>query len=196
MGRQAWLSVLGLYEYDNTIFSQMYVPTGMDRQVLIDNILLECAELEVLLPDPTVMKKAIAFWSASQKYVWDELFESTQFNYNPIWNKDGIIEETETRDLTATRDLKSTDDGTDTMKRSAYNSSTFQNHDQETTDHDYTDTGTVKDTGTIKRSRTEKGNIGITTTQQMIQEQREVVQFDIYGYIVRSFKERFCIMVY
>ena len=45
-------------------------------------------------------------------------------------------------------------------------------------------------------SRTEHGNIGLTSTQQLIREQREVVQFDIYDYIAQSFKKRFCICVY
>lgn len=208
MGRQAWLSILGLYEYDDTIFNNMYVPAGMDKDLLVNNILMECAELEILLPEPDVLRRAIGFWSRSQAKVWDKLYESTQFVYNPIWNKDGVIKETETHnlseihDLTATRDLKGTLDATDTDKRAAYNSSSFQNQDQTTLDHDTTDTGTVKDTGTLKdtgtitRDRTEQGNIGITTTQQMIKEEREVDQFSIYDYIVRSFKERFCILVY
>lgn len=208
MGRQAWISILGLYNYDNHIFDTMYCPAGMDKDLLINNILMECAELEILLPDPDVLRQEIGFWSRSQARVWDKLFESTQFVYNPIWNKDGVINETETRDLTETpdltdtRDLKTTDKGDITNSRSAYNASGFQNQEKDNHNLDYTDTGTIKytgtrkDTGTITRERTEKGNIGITTTQQMIKEEREVDQFSIYDYIVRSFKERFCIMVY
>ena len=220
MGRQAWISVLGLYNYDSTLFDGMYTPMGMDKQLLVDNILLECAELEILLPDPNVLKQAISFWSRSQARVWDKLMASTQFVYNPIWNKEGIIKEKETRDLTETHDLTDTRnntetrnlagtlDATDTDKRSAYNATTFQNQEQHILDHDSTDTGTVsnagtakdtgtlKDSGTINRERVEQGNIGITTTQQMIKEEREVSEFNMYDYIVRSFKERFCIMVY
>lgn len=64
------------------------------------------------------------------------------------------------------------------------------------------DTGTVvdagADTGTVETRRTgnAKGNIGVTTAQQMIEEERAVVQFNIYDYIVDSFKKRFCILVY
>lgn len=184
MGRQSWISITGLYNYDPTIFDDMYLSDGMDKDLLINNLLIECAELEVLLPDPDIIRKAIGFWSHAQAAVWDKLFATTQLEYNPIWNKDGVIAETETRDL------KTTLDGTDTDQRSAYNASTFQNQEKTIIDHDATDTGTVK------RVRREQGNIGITTTQQMIKEEREVDQFSIYDYIVRSFKERFCIMVY
>ena len=184
MGRQAWISILGLYEYDPSIFNGMVLPDGVDRSVLINNILVECAELEILLPEPDVLKRAISFWSRSQLQVWTKLYESTQYDYNPIWNKDGIIKETETRDLSGTSG------GTDTDQTSAFNSSVFQNADKTIMDRNYADGGT------ITREREEHGNIGVTTTQQMIKEQREVVQFNIYDYILRAFKERFCIMVY
>ena len=196
MARRSWLSIMGLYDYDNTIFDDMYIPVGMDKETLISNILIECAELEVLLPDASVMKQAIAFWSNAQAKVWDKLYETTELEYNPLWNKDAHYTETETHDLTATRNLASTDDGTDTEKRSAYNATGFQNQQQTTTDHDYTDTGTVKDQGTITRERTEYGNIGVTSSMQLIEAQRDVVKFNMYDYITRSFKERFCILIY
>ena len=184
MGRQSWISVTGLYNFDNTLFDTMYCPAGMDKDILTANILLECAELEVLLPNPAIMKQAIEYWSNAQASIWDKLWETTQFDYNPIWNKDGMIKETETRNLAATLD------GSDTDQRSAYNASTFQNQEKTIIDHDSTDTGT------ITREREEHGNIGVTTTQQMIKEEREVDQFNMYDYIVRSFKERFCLVVY
>lgn len=40
------------------------------------------------------------------------------------------------------------------------------------------------------------GNIGVTTTQKMIEEERRVSGFNIYDYIADSFKKRFCILVY
>lgn len=196
MGRQSWISITGLYNYDPTIFDDMYLPAGMDQDLTVNNIMLECAELEVLLPDPDAMKQAISFWSHAQATVWDKLWDTTQLEYNPIWNKDGVIKEVETHDLKATRNLNSTDTGSITNQRSAYNASTFQNQEKDIHDLAGTDTGDITDTGTLTRERTEKGNIGITTTQQMIKEEREVSQFNMYDYIVRSFKERFCIMVY
>lgn len=42
----------------------------------------------------------------------------------------------------------------------------------------------------------EQGNIGVTTTQAMINEQREIVTFNIYSYIIEAFKKRFMIQIY
>lgn len=40
------------------------------------------------------------------------------------------------------------------------------------------------------------GNIGVTTTQQMIRQERETVLFNMYKVITDSFIERFCLMIY
>ena len=196
MANNAWLSIMGVYEYDDTIFDGMELPDGIDRNLVINNILMECAELELLIAEPFFLKRAIRFWSLASFNVFKKLNETTKFNYNPIWNKDGVIEETETRDLLNTRNLKNEHRGDNKYDKAAYDETDYQNVDRERFNEDYNDTGTLKDTGTVKRSRTEKGNIGITTTQQMIKEEREIDTFNIYEYITRSFKERFCILVY
>lgn len=71
---------------------------------------------------------------------------------------------------------------------------------------DATNTGTVsidkKDTESLDRKRDNLrtgrafGNIGVTTTQQMIQQERETVMFNMYKVITDSFVDRFCLMVY
>ena len=216
------LSILGLYSWDNTIFDDLALPQhtyideddeeqtedAIDRQILVDNLLMDLAEISVIITDPDVMKLAIKSWSASCLPVWQALWDTTQYEYNPIWNKDGTVTEVEERDLekvtdaTETRDLTGSNDVQVDSKRSAFNSTTQQPVDQVITDQDTTDGGTIDydntltDSGSITRTRTEQGNIGITTTQQMIKDQRDVVSFNIYRVIIEDFKQRFCIMVY
>ena len=72
MSTQVTLSILGLYKYDNTLFDGMVVPSSLDKNLIIDNILMELAELEVIYPDPDFMKFAIARWSAKQKFAWED----------------------------------------------------------------------------------------------------------------------------
>lgn len=178
------LSVMGLYQYDNSIFDTMELPDGVQRDVVVANILVECAELEILLPDPEVLKQSISYWSKANLQIWQKLYNSTQFEYNPIWNKDGTVTETETRNL------KSTAESEAKNAVSAFNSETMR--DQAQTNNK----GEGTDTGTITRSRIEKGNIGVTTTQQMIKEEREISNFSIYAYITQAFKRMYCLGVY
>lgn len=53
-----------------------------------------------------------------------------------------------------------------------------------------------EDQGKITRELHTSGNIGVTTTQAMIEEERKVVQFCIDDYIINSFKRKFCVLVY
>ena len=48
----------------------------------------------------------------------------------------------------------------------------------------------------ITHSYTEYGNIGVTTTQQMLQAQRDLAMFNIFDLITKDFIKQFCIMVY
>lgn len=102
-----WMDMIALYQFDNTIFDNFHLPEDLQdkKDVLIDNLLMETAEREVIYPDISFMKGAIDRWSAKQCPVWEELYKTTQYEYNPIWNVDGKVVED--------RDLKGTDYRTD-----------------------------------------------------------------------------------
>lgn len=222
---RATISILGLHNYTNgSVWDSLVLPAGVDRDVVVGNILLECAELEVIYPDPDVMTTAIGLWSAAELDSWRKLYETTRFDYNPIWNKDGTVIETESthrihkelgsEDEKATAESSDTtgihNTGTDTTQVSAYDASTFQDREKNSTAGDSTSHNVTDSSGKTERDidrdnmdaddryyeRKEQGNIGVTTTQQMIKEEREVDQFHIDDYIVQSFKRRFCLLVY
>ena len=185
---------------------------------------METAEREVLYPDPSFLKAAIGAWSNKQSPIWDELYKTTQYEYNPIWNVDGVS--VEDRHLKGTDyrtdDLKMERTHDDTIERThddtitsdngvyGYNSSTLAPESQNTNAHTGTTTdahtGTITDasTGTLKHdtsdtgkiTTTRTGNIGVTSTQSLIQEQREVVKFNILDVIIKDFDNRFILKVY
>ena len=238
------LSILGLYYYDQSLFDNLQLPaefTADDRATLINNLLMDCAELECIYSNFEFCKAAIGFWSKARLHVWQKLYNTMFFDYNPIWNKDGTITETRTKEysdektgstesskttgsstedgIAGSRMLNVTTDNTTTTNQTAgFNSSSLVNKDKSTVDHEYRDTETtgsqrtVTDTGseegsssetgtttgeeTEEYTRVELGNIGVTTTQQMIKEEREVVQFEIDDFIINDFKKQFCILVY
>lgn len=59
-----------------------------------------------------------------------------------------------------------------------------------------TSTGKVTETVVMTHEYTKGGNIGVTTTQQMIEAERESVLFNIYGVVADSFHRTFCLDVY
>lgn len=105
MPRVSTLSIMGLYNYDPTIFDGFRVPESIEsrKQDIIDEICLEGAELEILYSNPDVMKFAITKWTNLNFKIWEELQATREYVYNPIWNKDGTYRETETRDLAGSK---------------------------------------------------------------------------------------------
>lgn len=194
--KRATMSILGLYFQDPDLFSGMVYPDELDRDVLIDSILAECAELEIIYPDPEYMKNLITLWSKKELYNWRKLYETTQFIYNPIWNVDGIVTETETRNLQNRYQQNEGANNKNVNAKTGYNSGAFEDAEQDTGRTDIERGGESADTGSVTRETKRGGNIGVTMTQQMIEAEREVDKFNIYDFIVDSFKRRFCILVY
>ena len=254
MSRSATLSILGLYNWDNTLFDYFSVPEALDKDMLISNLLAELAELEVIYTNPVVMKNLIGVWSAKQIDIWNRLYATTQYEYNPIENYDrnetgtdaGTDSTTHTgsdRSTESVRDGGSegfnstiektgedTITGTDTKGhwKAGFDSAASGDDDglvKETRDQDDGSTtteygNTVKGTSRTTFGKTQSrtgdktygseinsvkngshtlrahGNIGVTTTQEMIRQQREIEQFNLYDIIINEFRNRFCILVY
>lgn len=197
----AILSILGLYNYDPTVMLGLQVPAGMSADDVRDAILLECAELEVIYPNLDTMRSAIALWVRSRLPMWEKIFDTTRLEYNPIENYDRKEAWNDTQKTSLTG--QNTYNGADTTEErtvgfngaaggglgeSPRDSSTVtSNHNTSTSGHNE---------GETTREGRVHGNIGVTTTQKMIQEERDVDRFDMTRYIVDEFKQRFCVLVY
>lgn len=283
--REATLSLLGLYNYDSTVLDLLSLPEALERNTVIKNLLAETAELEILYPNPVVLKNLIGVWSLKEMPVWQKLYDSTIFEYNPIENYDRHEEETTSG--TGSRTHSGTDTHTDTLteggtqgqsgthssteggtqgetsnysmqqggadtvrgtKESLHKVAGFdtpvgasttlveQSSDEETasttTNYGRTENGNGSNTTTFGKTvsgtdgstttfgKTENrtgslqhgeaindqnsgtrnlyvhGNIGTVTAQDMIKQEREIAEFNIIDYIIHSFIERFCLLVY
>lgn len=315
-----YLDLWGMYRYREDLFDFLEMPMGIEKEKLVNAMLLETKDLELLYTDADFMKDCIGMWSHNFWYTWVGWLRSTVQEYNPIENYNRIEwhNNTNERDLTSdrirTRDLTDTDihtrnlsdesernrnlkdshvnstvddastvrsvrDGgsdtntrtddlhqtvTDTpgkittIARTGFNSNvmvpaestTLSGSDKTITDNtgtqtngveygrtqdddttyrnqtdvnltvDYTgneriertlggdESNTVKYTGTDKNLDKDTGsvvdeynahmhgNIGVTTTQQMLKEERDIVDWNIYEMIARHFRDRYCICVY
>lgn len=101
------MSIMGMYNVDNTLFDNLVVPDGVDAQTAVQSILSECWAFNPLLPDPNIMKTQIGLWSKRKEYEWYTLYRSTMFEYNPIENYDRHEEWTDNNTGTDTLDKNS-----------------------------------------------------------------------------------------
>ena len=241
------LSILGLYRYDPNIFDGMSLPNGVDRGLLVDNLVCELGCLEVLYPSAPFMADMIRMWSVKERPTWERMYTAMQLQYNPLENYDRMEEwkddktdrkNNTVKDKTNFNGHNTTiDSNTQTTtnktldhtvtnlttdhKISGYNDSNLVPHSQDIENGATKDVenGVVSDSGNAYQdgyttneregNSTEDstgnavhegrvhGNIGVTTSQQMLQSELDIVpQLNIINYIINSFKNRFCILVY
>ena len=227
------MSVEGLYTMYEDLFAGLQVPEGMDKQTVIDSILLECMELEVLYPRPETMKNMIGIWSAKELPTWNRVYAAEQAEYNPIENYDRHQTDTKTEthsgnDVTAGSTQASSNgqngktttasgnlSDTTTHKFAAFNAGDLldQSQDIQAAQSSNSQTEQAADQQSMQESKTTTlthgeqiggtftsyihGNIGVTTSQQMLESELELApKINTINYIVNSFKMRFCILVY
>lgn len=187
MARGSRISIWGLYQADPTLFSGMVLPSDLNVNVFVDNLLMQYAELEVLYPDADFMKGAIAIWSSMRLPTWNRMQTVLYEDYDPFINikRDEVRTITEERDLlnsgtqNSTNRLTGTDtvetadsrqtSGTTTGKVSAWNETSYSDRDQQVTSGsengsaDQTSTLSHQTTGTATDQTASTGTI--TTTE-------------------------------
>lgn len=179
------LSILGLYTWDSTIFDNMVLPAEIDKETLIDNILMDYAELEVLYPDSDFMKSAIASWSKTRLQAWTKMALVLYEDYDPFIN----IQRDETRTIIQDRDLRGQGVGENSV--SAWNETGYTNRNKSDTEN--TETGTITTTEHFHL----EGDSAITDAQDVARKEIELrAEYNMYDIIKNEFKRRFLIMVY
>lgn len=75
-------------ENGKDLFLNLTVPQGIQKSVLVDNILLRGGEFEVVYSDPDFMQYAIGAWSAKWQRTMQKWIEALSIDYNPLENYD------------------------------------------------------------------------------------------------------------
>lgn len=183
------------------LFEGLTLPAGspLDRDIIINNILMRCGLNYPNFADPYVMKSAIAVWSAKNQYTFEHVAKIYEAEYSPIENYDRYEDmetnrdrtmdddttssneksETITGGNTVTNDLTESHSGKDSTvdenKTSAYDDSNYQPDNKSTSDLTHgekiTNTGTVTtDTNSSKRdSSISSNNKDVTENEKTTQ---------------------------
>lgn len=203
--------------YGKDLFQDLTLPDTLDRDAIISNILLESMQFEAVYTDPAFLQGAIGVWSKKHAWTFNKWAEALQLEYDPIsnydrreeWYDDGTKNtgsKVDTKTDTSGEGYNFYDNTTD-HKVAAYDSDQLH-QDEQTTDENATKTtDSTSSTGSTTGSEDEKttnkrtgrawGNIGVTTSQQMLlSELNEAAVWNITQHITDLFLQEFCIMVY
>ena len=177
----AKITLIGMYNYldaeNDNLFSLLNVPEEIDRETLINNILMVGGEFPVLWANPYFVKNAIGVWSSKNQNTFARIVETLTEDYNPLHNYDRTEEWTD--DTNAESETIN--------QRSAYDATDFQNDSK---------SNSSGKTGNVRKGRA-YGNIGVTTSATMAREEITLRrEFNIYDEITQMFIDEFCVKVY
>lgn len=211
-----YIPLATMYNWDNSLLSQ--IGQGISNLInpiqLQNYILYRYGDYGVIITDVDFFKLSINNWCQINTEKWKNLFETTQYDYNPIHNYDRIEEVSETinttdnttteKNSTNTTQSSANQSGNTQTSKAAFNatvSATMQpvensqnSHELSGNTSDTLNDKTTSDTiGSNNRTLNTKiaGNVGVTTTQEMIQAERDILQYNLYTVIADEFRDAF-----
>lgn len=199
------ITLMNMYDADPTLLDQLALPSEIDRDDFIGRLMIDIGEQEVCITNPRIMKMGIGVWSRGRLPIWEKLIHVQDLEYNPIWNVDGTVTHTGSRSDERQYDRDRTEDTstdeTTTGYISADNSELWSNDTKTETGREESVSEKIGDTesssGNDQWSERRTGNIGVTTTQKMLNEEVEFWSaYDIIRYIINDFAKEFCLLVY
>lgn len=151
----------------------------------------------------------ISLYGKSHKYEYDKLVDTLSLEYNPIENYSMTEKGADTRTPNITQTNKGVNTNTVGVDTSiTTGKTTFDKSNSFINDTKTTNTGTNTDTQDINTTVTtagnektvheftRSGNIGVTTSQQMIQSERELAMFSVVDMFVKAIADIILIGVY
>lgn len=191
-----YITVTGVYSHYQNLFEMMQLPEGVDMETARENILFQCGELELVYSEPSFLRAMIGNWSKRRAYKWKTLQDTTTLEYNPIENYDRQEEWSDEESGTSEAGGNTSTSGNSLDKKKGFEGG------------DLVETSGASDSSTAKTSSTGSsrtkskhsgyvhGNIGVTTSQQMLMSERDVADFSIYDVIAQDFAREFCMYLY
>lgn len=201
------LSFDGLLIGYPSLFDGLQVPDGVNKEVVVENLLISTMELEVMISSGPVMARALAAYSAVMLPSWTRYAKALGLEYNPLDTdkRTRILEHSGEDSNTRSPNLTTTgrNDGSDSTTREVvgFDSAQLQMAEKNTTQlgtgNTITSTGTDTTEGTNKYTDTEtyQGRAG-KSAQSLVAAEIALASENVVAKIVDDIKQKFCLLVY
>ena len=208
----ATITLWGMFRYlqlqEDNLFTNLNLPPEMDVSTFVGVVMQKGGEFEVLYPDADWFKNFIGVWSDKYYAMFERQLRALAIEYDPLENYDrkeewSDLRQSNNKQKNSSSSMSSSiSDREDENNVAAFDSSTYSPKDQSLGKNkiNASDVG-VNDSehrGNKSGLRTGRahGNIGVTTSQQMLQAEWDVAKLNIYEEAADLFLNEFCIYVY
>lgn len=169
----AIITLLGFYSHDHTLFDSLDLPEDVDKQTLVDTILLRGGEYEVMYSNPDLLKELFGSWSRTWKPVFSNWLRANESidevapleNYDRIENWSDSSSNSENESLSTSESVSSSESSRGSSSTSGSDSSSGSESLSERGDISaYDSSGLVANNGGSKSAQS--NNNATTFTQQ------------------------------
>lgn len=159
----AKITLIGMYDYDPTLFDGLTVPESLDKEVLVGNILLRSGDFETLYGSIPFMKQAIGIWSSKMQQTFEKWVEAMNTEYSPLENYDRHEE----WDDKNTGDQTNVRSGNETFGKAGTESNEMLGSEKNVKTGDETHVGSGNETNAFSGSESDTAGGGNTTTNEV-----------------------------
>lgn len=190
--------------HGDDLFGLLNVPEGIDKDTLVDNIKLKAGECPCLYADADFLKESIGVWSRKWQRTFEKWAAALKIEYSPLENYDRYEEYSDSSSgsshSTANDSTHATGNGDTDHLRSSYDSDSYQPHDKDVTSSG-SDSTSDAESSAVNESQSSHtghlhGNIGVTTSQQMLESELSIAEWNVYEHITDLFLEEFILLIY
>lgn len=195
------ISLINITQLYPDLFTGITVPTGLEEGLIVDTIMQKYGSLTPIYPEPELFHSMIISFFMRREWNYTKLVETLNFDYNPLENlqREDITthEENEKTTHNEEENTNSNENGNTENNISGYNTSDYSPDSKQITEYNSgIDKGlnyTHDFNADKKITTTSHGTIGVITSQDMIEKERNVSKFNIYDYIADDFYSEFLI---
>ena len=195
----AKITLIGFYNtYADLIpiFNDLVLPAGIDKELFINSLLLDAGEFEVLYADPDFFRSAVGIWGKKWYRTFEKWYAALQVKYDPLNNYDRTEEWVTDNTTNVTDSSTSSGSTSTTTNKSSYDSSTLTPYESISGTSSGNNSGNSNVTGSEMKTGRAYGNIGVTTSQQMLQSELELQEWNLYQHMIDLFKTELLIPIY
>lgn len=162
----ARLTLWGIYQYDKTLFDNIVLPDGIDKDNLVSEIMRNSGDLYPYHQVPEYLKRNITFWFSRRLFDFDRMYNALRMEYSPIENYDRIED--------IKREYKDSGTDTETLTLGSSTTSKHSGSDTETTtlgssttsSHTGTDTDSAQGSGSNEKGVSAYNEDGYTNREK------------------------------
>lgn len=194
------VTIYGFYQYDSTLFEDVALPSGLDKDLLIRTIMRKSGDLYSYYQQPVELKQNITDWFAAMYENFKRMYEALNVEYDPIHNfyrqKHNFEQnygKVKSEASGETHRGQSEENFVNSFDSSTYKKDNKSEGKENANSKNEVETNT-QDALTI--DSTESGNIGNIKTTDFINDELKLRTYNLYNKIASMFEEEFLVRIY